>query len=381
MKIAGIVAEFNPFHYGHKYLIEKIKNDYNMDIVITAMSPNFVMRGEVAIFNKFERTKHALMNGIDMVVEIPTIYAVENATVFSCRAIELLNDLGITDLFFGVECDNQDIFDRIIKASKTIEYEKNFKEYLDNGDSFNTASKKSLLDIDEEFASILSSPNNILAIEYLKAIEIINPNIKPHFIKRVDTSYFDPVKEGTFIQSASAIRELINNGLEYEKYLPYDVKNIVHIMEKDVFEIIKYKIVSLSKKELTSIKGITEGFEGKLKSIKEFTTYENLIAVLTSKRNRETKIKRILIYLLLNIKKDEVSSSKLPYVRILGFNKTGQDYLKVFKNDDVEIFTSIKKSEYASLNRELDFTNIYSLISKEDIYKKEFSPVRLNWFS
>ena len=168
MKIAGIVCEFNPFHHGHKYLIDKIKNDYKMDLVIAAMSPNFVMRGEPAIFNKFERTYHALLNRVDLVAEIPTVYAIESADIFAYRSIEILNNLGITDLFFGVEVDDASTFDRIIEISESKKYLENIKKYLEKGDSFNAASKKSIIEIDPQTSIILSSPNNLLAIEYLK---------------------------------------------------------------------------------------------------------------------------------------------------------------------------------------------------------------------
>ena len=378
MKIAGIVAEFNPFHYGHKYLIDKIKNDYQMDLIVAAMSPNFVMRGEIAIFNKFDRTKMALENGIDMVIEIPTIYAVESASVFSLRAVELLADMGVTDLFFGVENDDQSIFEEIVKISSTENYKNNLKKYLDEGYGFNAASKKALVEINSDFSLVLSSPNNALAIEYLKAINLINPSIIPHFIKRVDSSYFDTLNEGKIIQSASAIRELIKDELDCKKYVPFDAKKLVHVVEHTIFDKIKYRIISTSRADLHKIKGVTEGFEGKLKSINSYNNYEELVSLLVSKRNRESKIKRMLIYILLNIKKDESTKEKLPYVRILGFNNKAQTYLKTFNNPDVEIYTAIKKGQHVALYRELDFTEIYSLISNEDIRKKEFLPVRFN---
>ena len=378
MKIAGIVCEFNPFHHGHKYLIDKIKNDYKMDLVIAAMSPNFVMRGEPAIFNKFERTYHALLNRVDLVAEIPTVYAIESADIFAYRSIEILNNLGITDLFFGVEVDDASTFDRIIEISESKKYLENIKKYLEKGDSFNAASKKSIIEIDPQTSIILSSPNNLLAIEYLKSIKKINNKIIPHFIKRVSTFYYDSLKEGTIIQSGTAIRELIKENKEYKNFVPYETKRVVYNVNNTLFELIKYKIISSSCEEIANIKGVTEGLENKIKSIKEFTTYENLIAELVSKRNRETKIKRILMYILLGIKKCEASSSSLKYIRILGFSSAGQKYLSFFNNENIKIYTSLKKSPFEALSNELTYTKIYSMLTHEDIIEKEYLPIRLS---
>ncbi|MCR5564788.1 MAG: nucleotidyltransferase family protein [Gammaproteobacteria bacterium] len=289
MRIAGIVTEFNPITYGHLYLINKIKKEYNMDSIVTVMSPNFVMRGEPAIISKIERTKMALKSGVDLVLELPTIYAIEAADIFASRSVEILNNAGVTDLFFGAECDDIKILTNIAKAELSKEYNKFLKEYLKNGLSFNTASKKALYQINQNYEDVLKEPNNSLAIEYIKAIISNGYNIEVHPIKRVDSGYFDKLKKNTLIQSASFLRDELKKKKPNKKYFPYDLKNIEKHVNEDYFELIKYKIISSSLDDLRSIHGITDGFENKLKSIKEFKDYDTLVNDLVSLSLFETK--------------------------------------------------------------------------------------------
>ncbi len=374
MRIAGIVTEFNPITYGHLYLINKIKSEYNMDSIISVMSPNFVMRGEPAIISKIERTKMALKSGIDLVLELPTIYAVEAADIFASRSIEILNTAGITDLFFGVECDDINLLKEIAKAELSKEYIKHLKEYLKEGLSFNTASKKSLYQINPHYEDILKEPNNSLAIEYIKAIISNGYNIEIHPIKRVDSGYYDGFKKNTLIQSASFLRDELKKKRPNKKYFPYNLKHIEKHVNDDYFELIKYKIISSTLDDLRSIHGITDGFENKLKSIKTFKDYDTLVSDLVSKRDRETKVKRILIYLLLNIKKEEFKTTPLEYIKVLGFNENGQDILKIIKKK-TNIISSIKTNMNNGVYRELDFSKIYYLTN--DLSKEEYEPVIL----
>ena len=375
MKIAGIVCEFNPFHYGHKYIIDKIKNDYNMDLIIASMSPNFVMRGAPSIINKFDRCAIALDNNIDIVAEIPTIYTIESADIYAYRSIEILNNLKITDLFFGAEDDDINKFNKISDLFDDDRYKNKVKEYLDEGLSFKISSKKAILDIYDDYSDFIESPNNLLGIHYINSINKINPNIKVHVIKRVDSYYYDPIKNDSLIQSASAIRESIFNNTFNNKYLPYNISNYKLVNSDDCFEYIKYKLLSLDKEYIKNIQGVNEGFENNLKSIKNVNSYDELVNSLLSKRNRETKINRILICLLLDIKKDEINNEPLKYVRVLGFNNSGREYLKLFRDSIIPIYTYIGKNQEKELYRELDFTKIYELISKDNILSLEYKPI------
>jgi len=373
MKVAGIVAEFNPFHYGHEYIISKIKED-NVDLIICAMSPNFVMRGEPAIFNKFERCEIALKNGIDIVAEIPTIYTIESADIYAKRSIEILANLGVTDLYFGIENTDLGLLNEVVNSLDSDSYKNHLSIFLKDGYSFNQASKKALESINSSFSSIISSPNALLSIHYLKTIKDKNYKIAPHLIKRIDSEYYSNIDENKKIQSATALREQIENK-KSSQYLSYSIQNFNVHVKKMYFELIKYRIFSMNSIELSEIQGINEGLENKIKSIKYINSYDELISNLISKRNRETKINRILMCILLNIKKNEVTNKKLEYCRILGFNSTGRAYLNKFKNENISIITSIKRNLSKDLYRELDFTKIYSIPLNESILEKEYSPI------
>jgi len=376
MKIAGVVAEFNPFHKGHEYLINQIKKD-NPDLIVCAMSPNFVMRGEPAIFNKWFRTSCALNYGIDIIAEIPTIYTIQSADVYAKRGIEILNNLGVTDLYFGVENDNEFLLRSIAEEMNSKRYFTYLKSFLDLGNSFNTSSKKALIKINQSFEKILSSPNNLLAIEYIKSVSLINPSINIHLVKRVDALYFDEFKKGSKIQSASAIREALESG-KLGRFLEYSTKNQAKHVKNDYLNLIKYRIFSSSSEELKNIQGINEGIENQIKSLKEISSYTTLVDDLVSRRNRETKINRILMAILLNIKKTEISTKPLTYVRILGFNKNGQEYLKNSKNSPVPIYTCIKRGQNTAFYRELDFDRIYLIDGDSEILKMEYQPIILD---
>ena len=375
MKIAGIVCEFNPFHNGHKYMIDKIKEEYNIDLLVIAMSPNFVMRGEPAIFNKFDRTKIALLNGVDLVLEIPTIYTIESADIYAYRSIEILNNIGVTDIFFGSEIDDIEILSKISNLYDDKDYLDRLKQYQLEGYSFKQSSKKAILDISKDYKEILESPNSSLAIQYLRSIKKINNNIIPHVIKRIESGYYDSINEKLTIQSATAIRESIENNTFKDSYVSYDCKIFKKVVKKDYFDYIKFKILSSSLDNLKEIQGVNEGFENNLKSIKNIDNYDDLITSLISKRNGVTKVKRILMCLLLDIKKSEIKNDSLNYVRALGFNKKGQDYLKTRRNNPIPIYTSITKNQNSEIYRELNFTKIYSLLSKEDLLIKEYKPI------
>lgn len=374
MKTVGLIAEFNPLHYGHKYLINEIKKGSSPDVIVAAMSPNFVMRGEPAIFDKFIRTEHALNNGIDIVAEIPTIYAIQSADVFALKGVQILTALGCSEIYFGVETTRNDLLIQISKAMQTKEYTKELKNNMATGDSFSTSSKKSLIKINKDFDEILSKPNNLLAIEYLNAIKKLNSSIIPRFIKRVEAGYFEMEKKKQVIQSATALRELIL-AKKYKKYFTYPVKKLNPHVKNDYFSLIKYRIISSKPAELSDILGLGEGLENKLIEIAGCDNYEEALDKLVSKRNRETKISRILTAILLNIKKSESDVSKLEYIRVLGFNGRGQELLKVL-NSTIPIITKIKRDLPASFYRELDFTKIYALpFDEKDLERKEYSPI------
>ena len=372
--IAGIVAEFNPLTKGHEYLIKRIREDYKADTIIVAMSPNFVMRGEVAIFDKFERARLAINFGVDLVLEIPTVYSIQSAETYAYRGIEILNMAHVTDIFFGTERDDLKKMEEIINIESTKEFTSLFNKYRKSGYAFNISYKKALEEIDSSLVLYLEYPNVLLGIEYIKAIKKINPTIKYHPIKRKESDYYSEYNKNITLQSATALRKELYKKNPNPKLFDYDIKEcVVHKMD-DYFELIKYRIVSSSSNELKQLLGITEGFENKLKKIKEFKDYDYLVHSLISKRDRETKIKRILIAILLNIKKEESKNTPLTYIRVLSFNSVGTNHLKNIK-DSCDIIDSIKRDLNEEIYREIDFTKIYDLPYGLKLDKKEYEPI------
>ena len=373
MKIAGFVAEFNPLHKGHEYLISKIKED-GADVIVVAMSPNFVMRGEPAIFNKIERTTHALASGIDIVLEIPTVYAIQSADIYALSGVTLLEKAGVTDLYFGVENDNLPLFLEIRDALLSDKYRELLQKYQKEGNGFSISSKKALSNINPKFEEVLSQPNNLLGIEYLVALKKITSNIVPHLIKRVDSGYYDGINESSLIQSATALRKELLKDKPNESYFPYEINNLQKHVKEDYLDLLKYRVSSSSSSDLNEILGMNEGFENRLKTKANWNSYDSLVESLISKRDRETKVKRILTAVLLGIKKDEGLNVDINYIRVLGFSANGSAYLKTIKNSNV--ISRIKRDLPKELYRELDFTKIYSIPHNEELVLKEYEPVK-----
>ena len=373
MKIAGFVAEFNPFHKGHEYLINKIKEE-GADVIVVAMSPNFVMRGEPAIFNKIERTTHALNSGIDIVLEIPTVYAIQSADIYALSGVTLLEKAGVTDLYFGVENDNLPLFLQIRDALLSDKYRELLQKYQKEGNGFSISSKKALSEMNPEFEEILSSPNNLLGIEYLVALKKTTSNIVPHLIKRVDSGYYDGINESSLIQSATALREELSKDNPNKSYFPYEINNLQKHVKEDYLDLLKYRVSSTSSFDLSKILGMNEGFENRLKTKANWNSYDSLVESLISKRDRETKVKRILTAVLLGIKKDEGLNVDINYIRVLGFSTNGSTYLKTIKNSN--IISRIKRDLPKELYRELDFTKIYSIPHNEELVLKEYEPIK-----
>ena len=215
MNITGIITEYNPFHNGHLYHLSEAKKNTNADAIVCVMSGNFVQRGGPAIIDKWKRTEMALNNGVDLIIELPTYYAVSSAEFFAKGSVSILHHLGVVNnLFFGSECGNVDKLTAISKilVNEDSELKSLIKEHLAKGDTFAKAREKSLIEYlkDEEINKIVTSSNNILGIEYIKSILRLNSNISPSTLKREGSNYNDKKLSNSF-SSATAIRELLKN--------------------------------------------------------------------------------------------------------------------------------------------------------------------------
>ncbi len=339
MKVAGIIAEYNPFHNGHVLLIEKARQSGATHIV-ACMSGNFVQRGENAVFHHRERTLAALRCGVDLVVQLPTVYALSGARSFAGAGVSILDSLGCVDeLVFGSECGD---INKIIAASEAVysdDVNENIVSELSKGISYACARENALRAVDAQAADIIKTPNNILAVEYTAAIKRIGSNMVPVTFAREGCAHDSDFKDGD-IASASAIRELILNKNEWKKYVPEAAYEVFSqaiengIAPADMSRIetaILCKMRTITARELRETPDISEGIENRiLAAAKQATSLSQLYSLAKTKRYSHARIRRIVMNSFLGITADQVKSLP-PYIRIMGFNSAGAELIREAK--------------------------------------------------
>lgn len=359
MNICGIVAEYNPLHNGHMYQLNKAKEITNSKGIVLVMSGNFVQRGQVALLNKHQRAMTALASGVDLVIELPTYFATSSAEPFAHHAISILHHLGVvTHLNFGSESGN---LEPIIEIANILYDEpKLYKQLLHDqlalGKTYPKARQAALNtykfnDNHLSTASLaaLKTPNNILGIEYLKALKRLNSSIIPTTTKRIGSTYHDDSSESP-IPSATAIRKHLANNLDLDllthalpkpSYLQLQssIKDGTGPLFMDsLYEQLKYKLLISTPKELSLYQDVTEGLENRINNVVKSTySYTDLIDAIISKRYTRTKITRALTHIYLGHTKEnfnQFSTNMSPYINVLGFTKNGQKILKYIKEYD-----------------------------------------------
>ena len=375
MASVGIIAEYNPFHNGHLYQIEKIKKKYPEDTIIIAMSGNFTQRGEPAIIDKWNRTRLAIENGADLVVEIPYAFTTQSADYYSYAGITLLENLKVEKLIFGSESNNIEDITEIAKAQlEEKDFDKLVKIYSKFGYNYPTSLSLALKDLT---GKEIKTPNDILGITYIKTIIKKKYKIKPIAIQRTN-EYHNKDLTGT-ISSATSIRENLENLENIKETVPKTTykaltKEIIHKKE-DYFNFLKYKIIT--EENLEKYHLVEKDLAVKLKKeIQNSTNYEELIQNVKSKHQTYSKISRALLHILCNYTKEESKeNTKIKYIRLLGFNDTGRKYLNKHKKDiSLPIISKITKEKESMLELELNTTKIYTLPYKDskEEYKKEY---------
>ncbi len=389
MNNLGIIVEYNPFHNGHIYHINKSKQETNSQNVIAVMSGNFVQRGEPSIFNKYTRTKLALQNGVDIVLELPTVYATSSAELFSHSAVSILDKSNIVNtICFGSESGSIKPIQSVanILTNESSHFKMLLKEELSTGVNFPKARQNALSKISPSLSDVVSSPNNILGIEYLKSLNKLNSKIKPYTILRKSSDYNDTSLPNSFssIASATSIRQSLlasksNNINDISAFVPKNTfEQLEYTLNNDLlpyldtaFSILKYKIITSDVSTLTNILDMSDGLSSRLlKVLPLCTSYTDLINNLQSKRYTNTRIKRALLHLLLNIKVSDIelysTINYIPYIRVLGFRKD-KSYLlsNLINSSSVPVITNIKNANLCTIGNkmledEFMYTNIYN---------------------
>lgn len=351
MKVVGIVAEYNPFHNGHKYQLDKVKQETGADYVIIAMSGNFLQRGVPALCDKFIRTEMALRCGADLVIEIPTLWATASAEYYAHAGVALLAATGVvTHLAFGAETDD---LEALLEVASILKKEPDvYRAVLANsirsGNAFPVARKNALVTslphfTEEKLDELLDNPNNILALEYLKAMP---DSIEPILIKREGAGYHD-TEINTELPSASAIRDAI--------FVDADMHSISNAMPQESFSLLKnackcnqlmtindfseslgYCLLSQAPNGFSSYADCNQDFSNKIKNaLNEYVLFEDFIDTLKTKDMTYTRVTRCLLHILLGIKQSDYTIGRAigfaPYLRILGFKNVSSKLLSTIK--------------------------------------------------
>lgn len=389
-RVLGIVCEYNPFHNGHLYHIIQSKKMTGADYTIAIMTGNFTQRGDVSIVDKWSKTEMALLAGVDLVIELPLLYSISSAENFADGAIKILNSLKIVNnIAFGSETRDINILDRVaeILCYEPKEYQTLLSHELSKGLSYPKARENALMmylnDV-RRFANVLSAPNNILGIEYLKALRKSKSPILPVCIPRIGAGHNDTTYSKN-IANATTVRNLVASHrydtLEFKRLVPISTYSILsenikkghiitglHNFEKEII----YTLRRMSILEIANLPDVSEGLEYKLKNAaNSCNSLVEFFNIVSSKRYAKTRISRILVYALLGItKKDmQLSKSAPPYVRVLGFNRHGQKLLSMISeaNPKLPLITSVKKFEESNKNK-----HIQSMLAKDiwatDVY-------------
>ena len=349
----GIVAEYNPFHNGHLYQIEEIKKRMGKDMLTVAVvSGDFVQRGEFSYFDKWQKTEMALNHGVDIVVELPLYYSVQNAEIFSRMSTKILDYMELDFQVFGAEEEDIKVLDRIIELQEREEYKKNLMKLMKKGNSYSTSQKLALSEYG--YGDAVKS-NNILALEYMRTMKRENLGIKPYIIKREISDYNEiEIEEGRkSIASATFIREemLRNSGNpeNIRKFISektYEILKRFYISDRtddeqlewknlknSMFKFLKYKLLMETKNEIIKIYDMNDEIYARIyRGVSKSKTYEVFLKEVKSRNFSIKRIERIILNILLNVTKKAVDF-KLDYIRILGFNQKGQEYLKQLKKD------------------------------------------------
>ncbi|MCC0708370.1 MULTISPECIES: nucleotidyltransferase [unclassified Clostridioides] len=413
MNILGLIVEYNPFHNGHIYHLSKSIEKTNATHTVAIMSGNFLQRGEPALFDKYTRAKIAVENGVDLVIELPTMFACQSAEIFSHGAITILNSLNcISSVCFGSEEGNTDILYSIaeILANEPKEFKLLLKKYLDDGMLFPVARANSLFDYihqyenndlsqkttKEQLLKILNSSNNILGIEYIKNLINLNSNIKPFTISRVQSEY-NSKEINNSICSATAIRTSLKencNISQLKKVIPEKTYSILNEKIDNKFfpmfdELFFDTLKTIILRDISNLKDyfeVNEGIENKIyKDIFTSNSLYELQLSIKSKRYTLTKIKRTLNNILLGIKKSDIHLVKdidiVPYIRILAFNDKGREVLKEIKNkSNIDIINKFSNISFSLddaifktlISYDIKSTNIYNSVyyrNNQDLVK------------
>ena len=367
----GIICEYNPFHNGHIYHINKVKEMYPDSRIILVMSGNFLQRGDVSLINKWDKTKIALNHGIDLVIELPFVFATQGADKFAHGAIQILNNLRVDKIVFGSECNDIEFLKNLANIQiYNDEYNLFVKKYVNDGINYPSAMSKAL---NELCGKTVDNPNDILGLCYIKELLLMNSSIEPICIKR--TSDYHSTKLDS-ICSARAIREAIKSNKDISSFVPSDSLEFIEkkCFIDNYFLFLKYKIMTTD--DLSMFVTVDDAIQYRIKKyINSCNSLGELIQCVKTKRYTYNRIMRMFLHILCNFTNNENDKCfDIHYIRVLGFNSSGRVFLRDVKEScSLPIISNFSSLSDIMLDIEFRSTCIYSIIfSDNSIVESEY---------
>lgn len=337
MKICGIVAEFNPFHNGHKYLIDEVKKS-GITHTVAVMSGSFVQRGEPSAFDVSVRTRAALEGGVDLVLQLPVTKALSGAENFASGAVQILESAGCIDtLAFGSECGDAALLSNCADLLTSDEVNNGILNYLKSGITYAAAREQALRDLNPDLADLIKTPNNILAVEYITALKKLKSGMELFTVSRSGASHDSSEKHGDFA-GAKEIRRMIDAGEDYSRFVPnYDIykKENNTVDYKKLETAVLFAMRNLNAADIAKSPDVSEGIENRIASAaRQALSIEELYSLSKTKRYTHARIRRIVMNSVLGISGEE-SSADVPYIRILGMNDRGAEIVRMMKEKSI----------------------------------------------
>ena len=398
MKVTGIIAEYDPFHNGHSYHIKKAREMTGADAIVVVMSGHFTQRGMPAFFSRDARVRMAVDGGADLVIELPYIYACNSSHEFARGAAGILNGIGCVDaLVFGAETDDMDTLGKAARAAAGTDDRSSayIKEEMKNGVSYPEALTRSVEKIyGAQTAAVLREPNNLLGIEYMKALRELGSGIKPFIVGRRSAAHGESLemlherKQEQRIASGTAVRKAVYAGgaraaemlvpdtsfsiiSGYERSSGFSFTEYRDKIKKICSDLLKYKIITSDESELAEVYGVAEGLENRLKScISGTEDIDGLIDSVKSKRYTRARISRTLMHLLINLRTTDFETLRETYcARVLGFSPTGGKLLRLMSESSaIPVFSNLSRLDKRSpeaariLKYDMRASDVYALL-------------------
>ncbi|MBQ4105647.1 MAG: nucleotidyltransferase family protein [Clostridia bacterium] len=331
MLTSAVICEFNPFHNGHKYLLEHMRAQ-GSECIVAVMSGSFTQRGDVAVYPKFKRAEDAIRNGADLVIELPAVWAVASAQRFAKGGCDIIKALGCIDrVYFGSECGDMELLHKALTATEDERVNHSVKKLMAEGEYFPLAMEKAVSEhYSREIADIIRNPNNTLGIEYMRCLK--GSGIEVCTVGRTGVSHDSNTTEGKFA-SASKIRDMIQRDEDFEEFVPYPDINRDNPAFMELGErAILYKLRDMTAEDIKNLPDVTEGLENRiLDAVHSKSSVNDILEEIKTKRYTHARLRRILTCGMLGITKAH-QATDVPYVRILGFNSYGEQLIKTAKD-------------------------------------------------